>query len=344
MKRFLLCLFFLSCDIYAKPIVIAHRGASGYLPEHTLAAYSLAIFQGADYIEPDLVMTKDGHLIARHDNLLKLSTDVAKHQKFRDRKKKKTVSGYPMEGWFSEDFTLAEIKELRAVERTPKIRPSNTRFDGNFTIPSFEEILKLVRSLEKTTGRTIGIYPETKHPSYFQSLNLSMERPLVDNLKAFGYGKKKDPIYIQSFEVENLKKLRKMTKLKLVQLIWRNGQPHDQKISRKTLSYQEMATAKGLKEIAKYANGVGPEKYHFILPKDEKGRLDIKKATQFVSNAKKAGLEVHPYTFRAEAKYLPTNFQNRLEDEIKTFLKLGIDGFFIDQPDIGRRAVDSFTQ
>ena len=241
----------------ARPLIIAHRGASGYVPEHTLAAYALAILQGADYIEPDLVMSKDGHLVARHDNELGLTTDVAQRPEFADRQRTQTVDGVPLTGWFSEDFNLAELKTLRAIERIPQIRPGNARLDGAFEVPTLQEIIDLVKSLQLSQQRTIGLYPETKHPTHFQQLGLGLEEPLVKLLRKNGYRNAKAPVYIQSFEVENLKTLSRMTSIRLVQLLWFNGQPYDQQLLGSGLNYAQMSTPAGLQEIARYAAGVG---------------------------------------------------------------------------------------
>jgi glycerophosphoryl diester phosphodiesterase len=329
------------------PIVIAHRGASGYVPEHTLAAYSMAILQGADFIEPDLVMTKDGHLVARHD----LTTDVAQRPEFADRRATKTVDGASVTGWFSEDFTLDEIKQLRAIERIPDIRPANSRLDGQFKVPTLQEIIDLVKAMERSQGRRIGIYPETKHPTHFAALGLSMEEPLVKILHGNGYAGPNSPVFIQSFEVDNLKKLNRMTRLPLIQLLWSSGQPYDQQAAGSHLTYDQMATPQGLAEIASYADGVGPEKNHFIIPLDASGRLDPANATTFVRDAHAVGLKVHPYTFRAENAFLPANLRDGsgdaqargdAEGEIRIFLSTGIDGFFTDHTDAGVRARDAF--
>jgi glycerophosphoryl diester phosphodiesterase len=340
------------------PIVIAHRGASGYMPEHTLAAYAMAIHQGADFIEPDLVMTKDGHLIARHDNFLDLTTDVADHPKFNAYKTTKQIDGVLVRGWFSEDFTLEEIKQLRAVERIPEVRPNNTCFNGLFEIPTLEEIIQLVRGYEPLVSRQIGIYPETKHPSHFAKIGLPMEKTLVDILHDAGYHSPDAPIYIQSFEISNLKAIRKLTDLPLIQLLCHEGQPEDVVMAGGATRYDDMATQNGLNEIAKYANGVGPEKYHFIIPKDSAGNIKAEYTTQFVTHAHEAGLKVHPYTFRGENQFLPNNLQNpegsaeastenskageRQIEEITLFLAAGIDGFFVDQSDIGFEAKRRF--
>ena len=328
----------------ARPLIIAHRGASGYVPEHTLAAYALAILQGADYIEPDLVMSKDGHLVARHDNELGLTTDVAQRPEFADRQRTQTVDGVPLTGWFSEDFTLAELKTLRAIERIPQIRPGNARLDGAFEVPTLQEIIDLVKSLQLSQQRTIGLYPETKHPTHFQQLGLGLEEPLVKLLRKNGYRNAKAPVYIQSFEVENLKTLSRMTSIRLVQLLWFNGQPYDQQLLGSGLSYAQMSTPAGLQEIARYAAGVGPEKSQ-IIPRDAQGNLDPANASSLVADAHAAGLKVHPYTFRAENNFLPTDLRSgddpqargQIEAEIRAFLDTGIDGLFIDQPDIALR-------
>ncbi|MFL6713684.1 MAG: glycerophosphodiester phosphodiesterase family protein, partial [Sulfurifustis sp.] len=226
----------------SKPIVIAHRGASGYVPEHTLAAYAIAMLQGADFIEPDLVITKDGQLIARHDNVLDVTTDVAAHPEFASRRTTKVVDGHSHTGWFSEDFTLAEIKRLRAIERIPGVRPANARFDGQFEVPTLAEIIDLVRANETGLRRRIGIYPETKHPTYFQKLGLAMEEPLVKILHANGYDRQPERVYIQSFEIANLKKLRTLTPIPLIQLLETSGRPADVAAAGGTLTYDQMAT------------------------------------------------------------------------------------------------------
>jgi len=330
-----------------KPIVIAHRGASGYLPEHTLAAYATAVFQGADFIEPDLVMTRDGRLIARHDNRLDATTDVARRPAFASRRATREVNGETLTGWFSEDFTLAEIRTLRAVERLPQLRPANARFDGQFPVPTLEEILALREALEGVVGRPIGLYPETKHPTHFRERGLAMEERLVQTLHAHGLedGRR---VYIQSFEVANLQRLRRLTRIPLIQLLASKGQPFDMAAAGSGLTYARMTTAAGLKDIAAYADGVGPDK-SLLIPRDENGRLDPAGATPFVADAHRAGLEVHPYTFRAENGFLPLNHRRGddtaalgdLFTELTAFLDLGIDGFFTDHPDLGVQIRDA---
>lgn len=323
------------------PLVIGHRGASGYVPEHTLASYALAVLQGADYIEPDLVMTRDGQLVARHDNELGLTTDVAARAEFAERKRTQTVDGISLTGWFSEDFTLAELKSLHAIERIPVIRPGNARLDGAFAVPTLQEIIDLVKTLERSERRRIGLYIETKHPTHFQQLGLAMEGPLLRTLARNGYQDQRDPVYIQSFEVDNLRQMAQRSRLRLVQLFG-SGQPYDQQAQGSTLSYAQMATAEGLRRIARYAAGVGPEK-SYVIPRDAAGNLG--QPTRFVADAHAAGLKVHPYTFRAENAFLPTSLRSseRPEQrgdsaaEMRAYLEAGIDGLFTDQPDIAVR-------
>jgi glycerophosphoryl diester phosphodiesterase len=225
-----------------EPLVIAHRGASGYRPEHTLAAYRLAIRMGADYVEPDLVSTKDGVLVARHENEISGTTDVAAHPEFASRKATKVIDGVAVTGWFTEDFTLAELKTLRAKERLPQVRPDNTRYDGQFEIPTLQEVIALVKRESGRTGRQIGIAPETKHPTYFASIGLSLEEPLVRTLRATGLDRPNAKVVIQSFETENLRRLNTMTRVPLAQLVERPAQ----------------VTPAALADIATYADWVAP--------------------------------------------------------------------------------------
>ncbi|XP_059049300.1 uncharacterized protein LOC131844431 isoform X2 [Achroia grisella] len=323
------------------PLVIAHRGASGYVPEHTLGAYALAVTMGSDYIEPDIVITKDGHLIARHDNELGLTTDVSDHPEFQSRYRNQNVDGRPIAGWFTEDFTLAEIKTLRAIERIPNERPGNARMDKSFDVPTLQEIIDLAKSMQGIYCREIGIYPEIKHGTHFQRLGLAMEKPLVDILHKNGYTGPEAPIYIQSFEVNNLKELKNLTELRLIQLYGsRLLRPYDQSVLGTNLTYGEMATIQGLRNVAKYAHAVGPEK-NYVIPRTLQNNLGV--PTDFVSDAHTAGLKVHPYTFRSENRYLPSEFQSNdtspaaignVKGEINAFLNAGIDGLFADQPDV----------
>ncbi len=309
-------------------IVIAHRGASGERPEHTLLAYQLAIEQGADFIEPDLVPTKDGALVARHENEISGTTDIAAHPEFADRKTTKTIDGEKVTGWFTEDFTLAELKTLRARERLPQLRPGNTRCDGQAEIPTLEEVIALAQRASKRTGRTIGIYPETKHPSYFASIGLPIEERLVATLRKAGWDRADAPVFIQSFEVANLRKLKGMTRVPLIQLMAAKGGPADGAAP----SYAAMTTPEGLKTIAQYARGIGPEKA-MILPASGT-------PTSLIADAHGAGLAVHPWTFRAENFFLSPSYRRgakpaehgQLSEEIRYFIDLGVNGVFSDFP------------
>lgn len=314
-----------------EPLVIAHRGASGYLPEHTLEAYALAIEQGAHYIETDLVITADGVLIARHENDLADTTDVA--EKFPDRRRTGLVDGRQVDGWFSEDFTLEEIRTLRAMERLPFRDQSS---NGMFRIPSFEEVVRLVVSKSRELGRSIGIYPETKHPSHFAALGLPLEEPLVDALESHDLNRADAPVFIQSFEVGNLRKLHEMTDAPLIQLVSAPFlAPFDQESSGTGLTYGDMLTDAGLREIAAYADGIGPWKA-LVVPLDEAGNLSS--PTNLIDRAHAAGLAVHAYTFRSEESYLAPQYDGDPGAEYRQFLDLGVDGVFTDFPDVAIRA------
>jgi glycerophosphoryl diester phosphodiesterase len=332
------------------PIVIGHRGGSGYRPEHTLAAYALAIDLGADFIEPDLVSTKDGVLVARHENEISATTNVADHPEFAGRRTTKMIDGVAITGWFTEDFTLAELKTLRAKERIPQIRPLNRRFDGAFDVPTLDEVIALVQAQEAALGRRIGIYPETKHPTYFDSMGLSLEEPLVKTLHARGYRTKSDPVFIQSFEVGNLRALRRMTFLSIVQLIDAGGRPYDFVASGDPRTYADLITPAGLREIRQYADGIGANK-NLVVPRDASGNLLA--PTSLVRDAHRAGLLVHAWTFRNENTFLPADFRigspaepdfaaqrGAPEAEYHLFFGLGVDGLFSDHPDtaVGARA------
>lgn len=312
------------------PIIIGHRGASGYRPEHTLAAYELAIELGADYIEPDLVASKDGVLIARHENEISETTDVANHTEFAQRQTTKIIDGETKTGWFTEDFTLAELKTLRAKERIPQVRSQNTNYDGLFEIPTLQEIINLAKAKSIAVGRTIGIYPETKHPSYFQSIGLSLEEPLLASLQANGYEGANAPVFIQSFEVSNLKYLATKTDLPLVQLLNNIGKPYDFIVNGDARTYADLVTASGLQEIAEYAKAIGIHK-NLILPRDSNGKL--LSPTSLVTDAHAASLLVHAWTFRNEDLFLPLDFQGNPQQEYELFFSLGVDGVFSDFPD-----------
>ena len=321
-------------------IVIAHRGASSDRPEHTLAAYRLAIKQCADYIEPDLVSTRDHVLVARHENDIAGTTDVANHPEFADRQTTKVVDGNSMTGWFTEDFTLAELKTLRAKERIPDVRPGSSAYDGRFEVPTLEEVLDLARRSRTCKGRRVGVYPETKHPSYFDSIDLPLGEPLVRRLHAAGYRGKRAAAYIQSFEVANLQQLRGMTGVPLVQLINCGGQPWDFTVAGDARTYADLATPAGLDFVRTYADGIAACK-DVVMPRDGAGNLTT--PTSVVADAHARRLLVHPWAFRAENQFLPTDLRSNadpnapgdLTGEIRAFRDAGIDGYFTDNPDIG---------
>lgn len=314
----------------AHPLIIAHRGASADRPEHTLAAYGLAVEQGADVIEPDLVITRDGHLVARHENEISETTDVAEKPDFAGRRTTKTIDGRPVSGWFTEDFTLAELKTLRARERLPALRPANRAYDGQEPIPTLAEIIQLVKAYEKRTGRRVGLYPETKHSSYFRALGLPLEEPLVAALQEAGYSRA-DPVFIQSFEVNNLQALRARTPVRLIQLVASQQGPVDVPGAR----YADMLTDAGLATIARYADGIGAEKT-LVIPRTAAGLLGA--PTDLVARARKAGLAVHVWTFRPENAFLPADMQGaggpsgrgHAMAELRAFLAAGVDGIFSD--------------
>jgi glycerophosphoryl diester phosphodiesterase len=340
------------------PIVIGHRGACGYVPEHTLTSYFIAMQDGVDYVEPDLVMTKDGVLVARHENEIGGTTDVARRPEFAGRRTTKTIDGIVHTGWFTEDFTLAELKTLRARERIPDIRPGNTRFDGQFQIPTFDEICALVAGVQqqretaaKQLGlpapRRIGVYPETKHPTYFQGLGLPMEELLVNTLHGYGYEGPHGLGIIQCFEVSNLKAMRRMTDLPIVQLMQDEDAPFDFVVKADERTYRDMTTPEGLAEIATYATAIGPHKWQ-IIPLDAQEHLGT--PTPLAENAHAAGLKIHAYTFRAENQYLPKNLRSGadpnalgdLQGELQAYLDAGLDGFFTDHADYGVQARNAY--
>jgi glycerophosphoryl diester phosphodiesterase len=342
--------------------VTGHRGASALRPEHTLAAYQKAIDDGADIVEPDLVSTKDGVLVARHENEIGGTTNVSEVAQFAARKTTKTIDGIPVTGWFTEDFTLAELKTLRARERIPANRPANSAFNDQFEIPTLQEVVDLVKKESRAKDRTIGIYPETKHPTYFKSIGLPLEKRLVDLLVSSGYRGKDAAVYIQSFEVANLKELRGLTTMRIVQLIDNpknapaaNGAPrnapYDFVVAKNGRSYADLVTAAGLKDIAMYADAVSPYK-EVIIARTAANELGA--ATSFVADAHAAGLKVHTWTLRPENPFLPVSMRapdvasvtqrGDMGAEISAYLKAGIDGFFTDDPAGGRAAVAAFTK
>ena len=346
------------------PIVIAHRGASGDRPEHTLAAYQRAIAQGADFIEPDLVVSRDGVLVARHENAIatvtqtgavgEATTDVANRPEFADRLTTKTVDGRTITGWFTEDFTLAELKSLTAKERLPQLR--GTEFDDQgLKILTLGEIISLVKQAEVETGRKVGIYPETKHPTYFASegaflsgepINLSLGQLLVDVLIAEDFIDT-NRIFIQSFETSNLKELKQTilpkagVNLPLIQLISDRVAPYDLLVNNSDCIHADLCSTAGLAEIAAYAQGIGPAK-HLVLPVDENNTL--LEPTSLIQAAHQAGLLVHIYTLRNEAGFLAPGYGGNPEAEVQQFIGLGVDGYFTDFPATGSLARSKFAK
>lgn len=351
----------------AKPLVIGHRGASGYLPEHTIEAYKLAIEQGADFIEPDLVATKDGVLIARHEPMLGGTTNVGEKPEFANRKTTRKVDGVDTSDWFAGDFTLAEIKTLRAKQAMADRDQTN---NGKFQIPTFQEVIDLAKAETGRVGRTIGVYPETKHPIFHAAIGLPLEDRLVDALKAAGWTEKTSPVFIQSFEVSNLKYLRTRTNVRLVQLVDADdvdkdgnmvmaapyAQPYDFVVTGDKRVYKDLVTKAGLAEIKTYADGVGPWKPYLIPSKqvdangdgkpddlngdgaiDERDRV-LLTPTSVIADAHAAGLFVHTWTFRNEPKRLASDFKNDPLAEYRAFYAAGVDGLFSDFPDTAVKA------
>jgi glycerophosphoryl diester phosphodiesterase len=334
--------------------LFGHRGASALRPEHTLGSYAQAIADGADYVEPDLCCTKDGVLVARHENNMAETTDVSHRPEFAARKTTKTIDGQPQTGWFTEDFTLAELKTLRAVERIPQLRPGNAKFDGEFQVPTLDEMIDFIAAESATRGRVIGIVPEIKHSTYFKSVGLPMEDRLLQVLADHAYTRR-CPLEIQSFEVSNLKYLRAKighpANVRLMQLVDRgDARPGDVLAAGGSTTYADMVTPKGLAEIKTYADVVAPPT-RAIIPLGPDGKLAA--PTPLVADAHKAGLLVHIWTFRPENVFLAKDFQDGSGpagrnaagslSEIRRYIETGIDGFFTDDPAIGRQAITAYS-
>lgn len=355
------------------PLVIGHRGAAGYLPDHTLAGYQKAIEMGADFIEPDLVATKDGELIARHEPNITGTTDVASHPEFASRKTTRKVDGVDETGWFATDFTLAEIKTLRAIQ---PLSERSAAYNGQYTIPTFREVLELAKTESAKRGRTISVYPETKHPTYHEDAGLKLEDRLLSILAEYGYTKKDSPVIIQSFETANLKYLRTKTQARLVQLVdgddydFKTGavtfaapfdRPYDWTRAGKTELFGSMVTPAGLAEIAKYADGVGPWKPYIIPVKGTYGAdgkmVDVNKdgavnymdtssaqPTTLIADAHKLGLSVHTWTFRNEQRRLSADLKGDPQAEYLLFYRAGIDGLFSDFSDTAIAARNTYLK
>jgi glycerophosphoryl diester phosphodiesterase len=332
----------------AGPIVFGHRGAAGYRPEHTLASYQLAARMGADFIEPDLVSTKDGVLVVRHEPEIGGTTDVADHPEFADRRTTKVIDGTSYTGWFTDDFTLAELKTLRAKERLPDVRQRNTIYDGRYEIPTFQEVLDLRERLSKELHRTIGVVPEVKHSTYFASEGLRIEPKLVQALRDRGLDKAGSPVVVQSFETANLRELNDEIDVPLVALLDAPDLvPGDVQGAGGTSTFGDLATPAGLRELATFADWVGPSKT-YIVPTDDAG--EWQEPTSFVADAHAAGLKVVPYTFRNENQFLPPSLRLGTDPdaygnafaEYRQFFDLGVDGVFSDNPDTAVAAREEF--
>jgi glycerophosphoryl diester phosphodiesterase len=329
------------------PVIVGHRGAPGYRPEHTLASYELAYRMGVDFVDVDLVPTKDGRLVARHEPEIGGTTDVAQHPEFASRKKTLVIDGVATTGWFTQDFTLAELKTLRAVERIPQNRPHNTLYNGRYRIATFQEVLDLTQRLGRELHRTLGTYPEVKHSTFFRSIGNPTEPKLVAALERNGLDRPDAPAIIQSFEVSNLIALHREVRTPLLQLTSATGAPADFVAQGDKRTYADIVSASGLRDVAKYAKYLGPDKGQ-LIPLDAAGKLTA--PTAIVADAHRAGLEVQPYTFRNENPFLPANLRSSAEPdaygdvftEEAAFLKAGVDGFFADQPDTALESLHAF--
>ncbi|WP_217239684.1 glycerophosphodiester phosphodiesterase [Streptomyces sp. AC555_RSS877] len=332
------------------PTVIGHRGASGYRPEHTFGSYQLALDLGADIVEAgDLVPTRDGHLVCRHEPEIGGTTDVANHPEFAGRKTTKLLDGVSTTGWFTEDFTLAELKRLRAIERIPANRPHNTLYDGRWDIPTFEEVLKWQDEQTRKRGKQVWIYPEAKHPTYFRKLGLGLEERIAGLLRKHGKHRKNSPVIVQSFEPTSIRRLNKLVDNPLVVLLSSAGsRPFDFVETGDPRTVADLVTPKGLKEIASYAQGIGPT-LDLVIPRDSAGNLTA--PTTLVKDAHAAGLILHPYTLRNENPFLPANFRKGTDPDAygdvfgayRTYFATGIDGVFTDNPDTGVLARQDFV-
>ncbi|MEQ6903732.1 glycerophosphodiester phosphodiesterase [Nocardioides sp. YIM 152588] len=327
------------------PLVIAHRGASGYRPEHTLPGYRLAIQMGADAVEPDLVCTRDGVLVARHENEISGTTDIADRPDLADRRTTRTVNGREVTGWFTEDLTLAELRTLRAKERLPGIRPANTVYDGRYQVPTLDEVIALVQRESRRTGRRIGIVPEIKNPTHFASLGLPVAERLLATLRRHGLDHPGAPVLIESFETTILRELATMTRVPLAQLVDDEEAPYDLVAAGAATTHRDLVTPAGLAEIGTYASWVAPAK-DLVLPRDAAGAIGA--PSTVVADARAAGLRVVVWTLRQENRYLPANLRvgsdpaapGDLAGEVRAFLAAGVDALFADQPDVVRRTRD----
>ncbi|MFI6105414.1 glycerophosphodiester phosphodiesterase [Streptomyces sp. NPDC051310] len=330
------------------PAVIAHRGASGHRPEHTLGAYQLALDMGAHVIEQDLVPTKDGHLVCRHENDITGTTDVADHPEFASRRTTKTVDGTALTGWFTEDFTLAELKTLRAKERIPGTRQENTVYDGRWAVPTFEEVLRWAEKEGRRRGHPVWLHVETKHPTYFRALGLGLEERLARLLRRYGRDGADSPTFLQSFEPTSMQRMAKLVRTPRVVLLWTaDDRPWDFRETGDPRTVADLITPRGLQWIASFAQGIGPL-LDLVIPRGEDGRLG--EPTTLVRDAHAKGLVLHPYTLRNENSFLPADFRRGTDPTAfgdvfgayEAYFATGIDGIFTDHPDTGLLAAADF--
>ncbi|MFF9510420.1 glycerophosphodiester phosphodiesterase [Streptomyces sp. NPDC014724] len=331
------------------PTVIGHRGTSGYRPEHTLGSYQLALDMGAHIVEQDLVPTKDGHLVCRHENDITATTDVSAHPEFAGRRTTKKVDGVSLTGWFTEDFTLAELKTLRATERIPGTRQKNTLYDGRWEVPTFEEVLRWADREGRRRGKPVWLYVETKHPTYFRGLGLGLEEPLAKLLRRYNRHRKQSPLILQSFEPSSIQRLAGLVATPRVVLLSGAGErPWDFVTSGDPRTVADLVKPEGLKWMASFAQGIGPT-LDLIIPKDASGRLTS--PTTLVRDAHAQGLVLHPYTMRNENTFLPADFRRGTDPTaygdafgaFRTYFATGIDGIFSDNPDTALLAAADFA-
>ncbi|MFE3995081.1 glycerophosphodiester phosphodiesterase [Streptomyces goshikiensis] len=330
------------------PTVIGHRGSSGYRPEHTLGSYQLALDLGADVVEQDLVPTKDGHLVCRHENEIGGTTDVADHPAFASRRTTKSVDGVSVTGWFTEDFTLAELKTLRAKERIPAVRQRNTLYDGRWAVPTFEEVLRWAEREGERRGKRVWLHVETKHPTYFRSLGLALEEPLARLLRRYGRDGRGAAVFLQSFEPSSIQRLSRLVSApRVVLLSAANTRPWDFEVAKDPRTVADLVKPEGLKWIASFAQGIGPT-LDLIVPRDAEGRLGT--PTTLVKDAHARSLVLHPYTARNENSFLPAEYRKGTDPAaygdafgaFRRYFELGIDGIFTDNPDTGLLAAEAF--
>lgn len=343
---------FAAPSLAPRPLVFAHRGASALRPEHTLASYAKAMEDGADYIEPDLVMTKDGVLVVRHESNITDTTDVAARPEFAARKRSLVIDGETETGWFTTDFTLKELKTLRAKERLPQIRPHNTRYDGHFDVPTFEEVIDFVAAESAARGKTFGLIPEIKNSTHFHRLGLDPETMFLEIIAAHQYTRHA-PLELQSFETSNLKAIGSKTRAinPQARVMFLMGAPDktppDLMGNPHAPNFGAFMTPAGLRKVRRFADVIGPSNAD-LISREKDGSWG--RPTSLIADAHEAGLLVHSYTARPENFFLPKQLRNgaapevrnpaAMITEVRRYLDMGLDGFFTDDPALGRRAVD----